>query len=136
MSKLLEIDNLSVTFGGGPRAVEAVRGISFSIDRGETLALVGESGCGKSVTALSVMQLLPYPLAHHPSGSYRITLCDIGKIIGTFKEKLYPCVVQVCLHYSMGIDATTTISQCDRSKGTGTHFFEINIYRSESICIY
>jgi len=69
MNPLLQIDDLSVTFGAGRGAVEALRGISFSIDKGETVALVGESGCGKSVTALSVMQLLPYPLARHPGGS-------------------------------------------------------------------
>ncbi|MBB4266850.1 ABC transporter ATP-binding protein [Roseospira visakhapatnamensis] len=66
---VLEVRDLAVTFGRGPRAVEAVRGVSFSIRRGETLALVGESGSGKSVTALSVLRLLPYPRAHHPSGS-------------------------------------------------------------------
>ncbi|HVO26952.1 MAG TPA: ABC transporter ATP-binding protein [Candidatus Margulisiibacteriota bacterium] len=62
---------MRVRFGAGPAAVEAVRGVSFSIRRGETLALVGESGSGKSVTALSILQLLPYPLASHPSGSIR-----------------------------------------------------------------
>ena len=51
------------------RPVEAVRGVSLSLDRGETLALVGESGSGKSVTALSLLQLLPYPLAMHGPGS-------------------------------------------------------------------
>jgi microcin C transport system ATP-binding protein len=68
---LLDIRELSVTFAarGGRPAVEAVRGVSFSLDRGETLALVGESGSGKSVTALSVLQLLPYPLAAHGPGS-------------------------------------------------------------------
>jgi microcin C transport system ATP-binding protein len=68
---LLEIRDLSVTFAGraGAKAVEAVKGISFTLDRGETLALVGESGSGKSVTALSVLQLLPYPLAAHGSES-------------------------------------------------------------------
>ena len=71
MSILLEIENLSVTFGHGDRAVEALRGASFHINKGETVALVGESGSGKSVMALSVMQLLPYPLAHHPSGSIK-----------------------------------------------------------------
>jgi microcin C transport system ATP-binding protein len=67
----LEVDDLHVRFGSGERAVDAVRGVSFSIHRGETIALVGESGSGKSVTALSVLQLLPYPLASHPRGSIR-----------------------------------------------------------------
>jgi microcin C transport system ATP-binding protein len=66
---LLEVKDLSVTFGSGPQAVRAVRGISFSLQKGETLALVGESGSGKSVTALSILQLLPYPLARHDKAS-------------------------------------------------------------------
>jgi microcin C transport system ATP-binding protein len=68
---LLSVRDLSVRFGQGGNAVDAVRHVSFEIARGETLALVGESGSGKSVTALSVLQLLPYPLASHPSGSIR-----------------------------------------------------------------
>ena len=66
---LLEVNNLSVTFGNGSQKVLAVSNVTFSIDRGETLALVGESGSGKSVTALSILQLLTYPGARHPSGS-------------------------------------------------------------------
>jgi len=66
---ILQVKDLSVTFGAGPGAVEAVKHVSFDVRRGETLALVGESGSGKSVTALSVLQLLPYPVAQHPSGS-------------------------------------------------------------------
>ncbi|EPY02903.1 ABC transporter ATP-binding protein [Magnetospirillum fulvum] len=69
---ILAVDTLSVTFGSGAEAVEAVRGVSFTLAKGETLALVGESGSGKSVTALSILQLLPYPRAHHPSGSIRL----------------------------------------------------------------
>jgi len=69
---VLDVRDLSVTFGHPPRQVEAVRGVSFSIRRGETLALVGESGSGKSVSALSALRLLPYPFAHHPSGSIRL----------------------------------------------------------------
>jgi microcin C transport system ATP-binding protein len=68
---LIEIGNLSVSFGHGEREVKAVRGVSFAIRQRETVALVGESGSGKSVTALSIMQLLPYPYAWHPSGSIR-----------------------------------------------------------------
>jgi len=66
---LLDIYNLSVSFGQGASEVQAVKNVSLTIDRGESLALVGESGSGKSVTALSAIQLLPYPLAHHPTGS-------------------------------------------------------------------
>jgi microcin C transport system ATP-binding protein len=66
---LLEVEDLQVRFAIEGEAIEAVRGISFSLDRGRTLALVGESGSGKSVSALSVLQLLPYPRASHPGGS-------------------------------------------------------------------
>ncbi len=65
---LLQIDNLSVSFGHGEREVVAVRDVDLYLNRGESVALVGESGSGKSVTALSVLQLLPYPHAHHPQG--------------------------------------------------------------------
>ena len=69
MTNLLEIKDLSVSFGRGEKQVDAVTGLSLEVREGETLALVGESGSGKSVTAHSIMQLLPYPTAHHPSGS-------------------------------------------------------------------
>ncbi|MBL8643218.1 MAG: ABC transporter ATP-binding protein [Rhodospirillaceae bacterium] len=65
---LLTVEDLRVTFGRGDTAIEAVRGISFTVARGESVAIVGESGSGKSVTALSVLRLLPAPKAHHPSG--------------------------------------------------------------------
>ncbi len=76
---LLKVDNLAVTFGHGADAFPAVRGVSFSIEAGETVALVGESGSGKSATALSLLQLLPYPAAWHPSGSI---VFDDKEIIG------------------------------------------------------
>ncbi|NDE89962.1 MAG: ABC transporter ATP-binding protein [Alphaproteobacteria bacterium] len=67
---LLAINDLNISFNTGKNAVQAVRGVSFSINKGEVVALVGESGSGKSVTALSIMQLLPNT-AHITSGSIR-----------------------------------------------------------------
>ncbi|OQX85925.1 MAG: peptide ABC transporter ATP-binding protein [Candidatus Latescibacteria bacterium 4484_7] len=59
MAPLLEINNLKVVFHQDQGIVRAVDGLSFSIGAGEVVGLVGESGCGKSVTALSIMRLLP-----------------------------------------------------------------------------
>lgn len=61
--QILRINDLAVHFHMDKRIVPAVDGVSFSVSRGETLGLVGESGCGKSVTALSIMRLLPSPPA-------------------------------------------------------------------------
>lgn len=58
---LLEVKNLRTYFHMEEGIIKAVNGLSFKINRGETLGVVGESGCGKSVTALSVMQLVPKP---------------------------------------------------------------------------
>ncbi len=71
---VLRIENLAISFAGGggdrPRAVD---GVGFSVYAGQTLALVGESGCGKSVTALSVPGLLPTPPAKIESGTIELT---------------------------------------------------------------
>ncbi|HSM22136.1 MAG TPA: ABC transporter ATP-binding protein [Rubrivivax sp.] len=56
---LLEVDHLRVTLQTSRGAVDALRGVSFALDRGQTLGLIGESGCGKSLTALALMGLLP-----------------------------------------------------------------------------
>jgi peptide/nickel transport system ATP-binding protein len=56
---LLSVNNLRVSLPTARGVVQALRGVSFSIDRGETLGLIGESGCGKSMTALALMGLLP-----------------------------------------------------------------------------
>ncbi|WP_119418733.1 ABC transporter ATP-binding protein [Desertibaculum subflavum] len=56
---LLEVENLTVTLATNRGPGDAVRNVAFALDRGETLGLVGESGCGKSITALALMSLLP-----------------------------------------------------------------------------
>jgi len=62
MTPLLEVQNLRISFPGpGDTRIKAVDGVSFRLDRGETLALVGESGCGKSLTSLALLQLVPAP---------------------------------------------------------------------------
>ena len=65
---LLEVENLRVSFGDGSDARPALDGVSFAVRRGRTLGIVGESGCGKSLTALSIMRLLPSPPARLVGG--------------------------------------------------------------------
>ena len=59
MNVVLEVSNLNIGFRQDGRDFSAVRGVSFTVNKGETVALVGESGSGKSVTALSTVGLLP-----------------------------------------------------------------------------
>ena len=65
---LLEIRDLTVEFRAGGQTTRAVDRVAFSIAAGEVLCLAGESGCGKTVTALSVARLVPTPPAHYPTG--------------------------------------------------------------------
>ncbi len=74
---LLEIDNLQVGFDGEAGRVRAVDGVSFSIDAGQTVGVVGESGCGKSVTAASVLRLVPSPPGVMLGGQIRFDGRDI-----------------------------------------------------------
>lgn len=69
MGKLLDITNLKTYFRTREGWVHAVDGVSFSVNEGEKLGVVGESGCGKSVTALSVMRLIPHPPGETLDGS-------------------------------------------------------------------
>jgi ABC-type dipeptide/oligopeptide/nickel transport system ATPase component len=59
---LLEVENLVTAFDTEAGRLRAVDGVSFQVRRGHTLGIVGESGCGKSVTALSIIRLLPQPM--------------------------------------------------------------------------
>jgi peptide/nickel transport system ATP-binding protein len=68
---LLVVEDLKTYFRTDGGVARAVDGVSFSLDRGETLGLVGESGCGKSVTSLSIMRLIPSPPGEIASGRIR-----------------------------------------------------------------
>ena len=77
---LLEIKNLKMDFGLGADALRAVDGVSLTIGAGETVCLVGESGCGKSVTALSIAQLVPTPPANYVGGEILLNGRDVLKM--------------------------------------------------------
>lgn len=83
MNDVLKIENLHVSFDTYAGEVHAVRGVSFHVEAGEVLAIVGESGCGKSVTAQTIMKLNPMPPARIKAGS--IDLC--GEDIVAASEK-------------------------------------------------
>lgn len=72
MSALLEVDNLHVEFATYGGIVQAVRGVSVSVDAGQTLAIVGESGSGKSVAMQAVMGLIPMPPGRITAGSAKL----------------------------------------------------------------
>lgn len=61
MEKVLEVKNLRTSFRTEGGLVHAVDDVSFNVYKGKTLGIVGESGCGKSVTSLSIMRLIPSP---------------------------------------------------------------------------
>ena len=69
MGKLLEVKELRISFCSYAGEVQAVRGVSFSVEEGEPVAIVGESGCGKSVTAKAVMGLIRPPQGEIKAGS-------------------------------------------------------------------
>ena len=69
---VLEVEGLRTELAAGRGVIKAVDGMSFSLQRGETLAIVGESGCGKSMTALSLMRLVPEPPGKIVGGSVKL----------------------------------------------------------------
>ena len=84
MEEVLKIENLHVSFDSYAGEVHAVRGVTLDVKEGEVLAIVGESGCGKSVTAQTIMKLNPMPPARIKEGS--ITLCGRDIVAASEKE--------------------------------------------------
>ncbi|MBU8732590.1 MULTISPECIES: ABC transporter ATP-binding protein [Cytobacillus] len=80
MEKVLEVKDLHVTFTTYGGEVQAVRGVTFDLYKGETLAIVGESGCGKSVTSQSIMRLIPSPPGRIADGAVLFKGKDLTKL--------------------------------------------------------
>ncbi|MFC7063847.1 ABC transporter ATP-binding protein [Halobacillus seohaensis] len=80
MEKILDINDLHVSFVTYGGEVQAVRGVNLELYKGETLAIVGESGCGKSVTANSIMKLIPSPPGRIKQGSIYFKEKDMTKL--------------------------------------------------------
>ncbi|RIU94976.1 ABC transporter ATP-binding protein [Oceanobacillus picturae] len=80
MEKILEVKDLHVTFRTYGGTVKAVRGVNFHLNKGETLAIVGESGCGKSVTSNAIMRLIPDPPGKISNGSIRFKEKEITRL--------------------------------------------------------
>ncbi len=74
---LLQVDNLRTYFDTLSGTVRSVDGISYTVNAGQTLGVVGESGCGKSVTALSIMRLIPRPPGRFAGGAVRYRGTDL-----------------------------------------------------------
>ncbi len=82
---LIEFDNLRTYFYTDSGIVKSVDGVSFDIPKGKTVGVVGESGCGKSVTSLSLMGLLPGPYGQIAGGEIRYNSKKLGKVINLAK---------------------------------------------------
>jgi peptide/nickel transport system ATP-binding protein len=80
MTDLLEVEDLGTWFYTRQGIVKAVDGVNFTVASGETLAIVGESGCGKSMTALSLMRLIPDPPGRIVSGTVKLGGKDLLKL--------------------------------------------------------
>ncbi|WP_285841666.1 ABC transporter ATP-binding protein [Psychrobacillus sp. MER TA 171] len=83
METILKVEDLQISFLTNDNEFEAVRGVSFEVKKGETLGIVGESGSGKSVTARSIMRLLPSPPSFMKNGSIEF----LGEQLHTKTEK-------------------------------------------------
>lgn len=84
MEKILEVKDLKVSYHTYAGEVQSVRGVNFYLNEGETLAIVGESGCGKTVTAKAIMKLIQEPPGEIKKGS---KIIFNGKNILNMKEQ-------------------------------------------------
>lgn len=123
MAEVLKIEDLHVSFDTYAGEVHSVRGVSLTVNEGEVLAVVGESGCGKSVTAKTIMKLNPMPPARIKRGS--ITLCgeDIvaadERKMQQIRGRLVSMIFQdpmTCLNPTMKVGKQLTEAICQHRK--------------------
>ena len=88
MANLIEIKNLMTSFFTADGELRAVEGVNFEIEEGKTMGLVGESGCGKSVTALSIMRLIPSPPGKVVGGQVLLRGQDLLKLNGSAMRRI------------------------------------------------
>jgi oligopeptide transport system ATP-binding protein len=112
MEKLLELENLHVSFQTYGGEVKAVRGVSFTLEKGESLAIVGESGSGKSVTSKAVMRLLPNKIGSIKEGSIRFEGKDLAKASEREMEKIRGAEISMIFQDPMtSLNPTMTIGK-------------------------
>ena len=87
MAPLLQVQDLEVRFYTKDGEVQAVNGISYSMEQGDTLGLVGESGCGKSVSTMAILRLIPEPPGKITGGQ---VLFDLDREYGRIQQAGYP----------------------------------------------
>ncbi|MER2260578.1 MAG: ABC transporter ATP-binding protein [Psychrobacillus sp.] len=119
--KILQIDNLQVSFKTYGGEVEAVRGVNFDLYKGETLAIVGESGCGKSVTSNAIMGLIPEPAGMIKNGSILFKGKDLTKLSKSELRKIQGIDVSMIFQDPMtALNPTLTIGE-QLTEGLRTH---------------
>lgn len=110
MKKVLTIKDLEVSFDTYAGEVKAVRGVSFEVNEGEVVAIVGESGCGKSVTAQTIMKLNPMPPARIKNGSILLDGIDIVGLNKKEMEKVRGSLVSMIFQDPMtSLNPTMTV---------------------------
>nr|WP_319489706.1 ABC transporter ATP-binding protein [uncultured Caproiciproducens sp.] len=111
MSKLLEVENLTIHIQTQHGAVQAVRGVSFSLDKGETLAIVGESGSGKSITVKGIMGLLPTN-GKITEGSVHLEGKDLAALSELEMQKIRGCDISMIFQDPMtSLNPTMTVGK-------------------------
>ena len=86
--KFLEVNNLTVEYTSGGQTIHAVNGVSFSLEKGKTLALVGETGAGKTTIAKSILRILPNPQGKIKTGEIKLNGNNLLKVSEKEMQKI------------------------------------------------